>query len=88
MTITDLPKTATTFDAIDFGGYTPRGYDSSRISGVMTGIPIEYLFSGVWLTKPGQSGTSIVVRDSKQKDLGRIYVNSLGDPPVFRPTKA
>ena len=88
MTIHDLPKTASTFDAMDFGGYGPRGYSPIRVSGSMTGIPIKYLFEGQWLTKPGQSGTSIIIRDSKQKDLGRIYVNSLGDTPVFRPTRA
>ena len=85
MTFNDLPADATTFDAMDFGGYTARGYDSSRISGVMTGIPIKYLFEGQWLTKPGQSGTSITIRNDKHKELGRIYVNSLGDAPVFRP---
>ena len=84
MTLSDLPAGATTFDAIDFGAYTPRGYSASRISGAMTGIPIKYLFEGVWLTAPGQSGTSIIVRDSSNKELGRIYVNSLGDTPVFR----
>lgn len=83
MTLNDLPADATTFDAIDYGAYTPRGYNPSRISGTMTGIPIKYLFEGVWLTAPGQSGTSIIVRNEKHKELGRIYVNSLGDTPVF-----
>ncbi len=84
MTITDLPADATTFDAIDFGQYTARGYNPSRISGTITGVPIKYLFEGQWLKKPGQSGTSIIVRNALNKELGRIYVNSLGDTPVFR----
>jgi hypothetical protein len=85
MTLNDLPADATTFDAMDFGAYTPRGYSASRVSGVMTGVPIKYLFEGVWLTAPGSSGTSIIIRNDKHKELGRIYVNSLGDTPVFRP---
>lgn len=99
MTISDLPADATTFDAMDFGGYTARGYDPSRIAGWMTGIPIKYLFEGQWLKgRPGQSGTSIIVRNDKRKELGRIYVCSesarrtcftgLPDPgePRFVPT--
>ena len=88
MTINDLPADATTFDAMDFGGYNPRGYSPIRVSGSITGVPIKFLFEGQWLTKPGQSGTSIIIRGDKKKELGRIYVNSLGDTPVFRPTEA
>ena len=75
-----LPDNVVTFSCTNFGAYTPRGFDPTRIADRISGIPIKYLTEGEWLfsNNVGKSGSMFIFYDKDGVELGRVHMPSEG----------
>lgn len=72
----ELPPEAHTFDATEFGNYTPCGYDPCRIAGSARGIAVKHLAAEGWRKPDIRTSTMFTIRDKHGQVLGYSHLPS------------